>query len=195
VRVRWLIALAAAWLLVTPAPSSSADQDSSPIELKLKIPGVRAVQLTPVPDAPSGGFRYRVETDEGTLTLSPEEFTRLLYDQHNDRPFWKAFLNITNPIGIAWVALGLLGQVLFAGRMVVQWLTSERRGRSVVPVTFWWMSLVGASMLLAYFVWRKDVVGVLGQSTGWLIYARNLHLIYTRGDVEAEQSSPEPAQT
>ncbi|HHQ49151.1 MAG TPA: hypothetical protein ENK19_09765 [Acidobacteria bacterium] len=77
-----------------------------------------------------------------------------------------------------WVALGLLGQVLFTGRMVVQWLVSEKRKRSVVPVIFWWMSLGGATMLLIYFLWRKDIVGVLGQSTGWFIYSRNLWLIY-----------------
>ena len=87
-------------------------------------------------------------------------------------------LNITSPIGIAWVALGLVGQVLFTLRMVFQWLVSERRKRSVVPVGFWWMSLGGASMLLVYFAWRRDIVGILGQSTGWLIYVRNLWLIY-----------------
>jgi lipid-A-disaccharide synthase-like uncharacterized protein len=91
-------------------------------------------------------------------------------------------LNITGPAGIAWVAMGLLGQVLFTGRMILQWLTSERARRSVVPVGFWWMSLAGASMLLAYFVWRRDIVGVLGQSAGWMIYSRNLWLIYRRSE-------------
>ncbi|MEO1236901.1 MAG: lipid-A-disaccharide synthase N-terminal domain-containing protein [Planctomycetota bacterium] len=89
-------------------------------------------------------------------------------------------LNITTAAGVAWVALGLLGQVLFTARMLVQWLASERQQRSVVPPVFWWLSLVGATMLLVYFVWRKDIVGVLGQSTGWAIYARNLALIYKR---------------
>ncbi len=166
------------------------------MELKLKIPGVHAVELLPVPDAQGGEtFRYRVETEQGVETLSPDQFTRFLYDRHDGRPFWKAFLNITTPIGIAWVALGLLGQALFTGRMVVQWLTSERRGRSVVPVAFWWMSLIGASMLLVYFIWRKDVVGVLGQSTGWLIYARNLYMIHTRRVDRTDRAAPEPAQT
>ena len=190
-RVGWAIALAVVWWLVAPMPASSAGPDASSIALKLESPGVRAVELTPMPDSRDGEFRFRVETDEGTSNLSPEEFTRLLYDRHHGRPFWKSFLNITNPVGIAWVALGLLGQVLFAGRMAVQWLTSEKRGRSVVPVAFWWMSLAGASMLLVYFIWRKDVVGVLGQSTGWLIYARNLYMIHTRGVGEADQAVPE----
>ena len=74
--------------------------------------------------------------------------------------------------------LGLLGQVLFTGRMVVQWLVSEKQKQSVVPTAFWWMSLIGASMLITYFIWRKDIVGFLGQATGWLIYVRNLWLIY-----------------
>ncbi|HAI14296.1 MAG TPA: hypothetical protein DCM28_21505, partial [Phycisphaerales bacterium] len=72
-----------------------------------------------------------------------------------------------------WVAVGLLGQVLFTGRMIVQWIASEKSKRSVVPTAFWWMSLIGASMLITYFIWRKDVVGVLGQATGWFIYVRN----------------------
>ncbi|MEM7245783.1 MAG: lipid-A-disaccharide synthase N-terminal domain-containing protein [Acidobacteriota bacterium] len=86
-------------------------------------------------------------------------------------------LNISSPLGFAWVALGFLGQLCFTGRMLVQWLASEKQRRSVVPPAFWWMSLVGATMLLAYFAWRRDLVGVIGQSTGWFIYARNLVLI------------------
>ena len=86
-------------------------------------------------------------------------------------------LNITSPAGLLWVGLGLLGQVLFTGRMLVQWLASERSKRSVVPEAFWWMSFAGATLLLAYFTWRGDVVGVLGQGAGWFIYLRNLYLI------------------
>ena len=65
--------------------------------------------------------------------------------------------------------------------MLIQWLASERERRSVVPVVFWWMSLGGATMLMVYFVWRKDIVGILGQSLGWFIYARNLSFIYRDG--------------
>lgn len=81
-----------------------------------------------------------------------------------------------------WVALGLLGQGLFAGRMLVQWLVSERERRSVVPVAFWWLSLAGASLLLAYFLWRRDPVGVVGQTTGWIVYFRNLVLLGQRSE-------------
>jgi lipid-A-disaccharide synthase-like uncharacterized protein len=75
------------------------------------------------------------------------------------------------------VALGLGGQLLFTGRMLVQWFASEKSKRSVIPVAFWWMSLIGSTMLLIYFIWRRDIVGIIGQATGWVIYIRNLVLI------------------
>jgi lipid-A-disaccharide synthase-like uncharacterized protein len=109
--------------------------------------------------------------------LTPDEFAKLYYSQQGGGNWLSSVFNITSPAGIAWVALGLGGQLLFTGRMLVQWISSERSRRSVVPVAFWWMSLVGATMLLAYFIWRRDIVGVLGQATGWIIYIRNLVLI------------------
>lgn len=76
-----------------------------------------------------------------------------------------------------WLVLGFAGQVAFSGRFVVQWLASEREGRSVVPVAFWGLSIAGSLLLLAYAVHRRDPVFVAGQSLGVLIYVRNLHLI------------------
>ncbi len=90
-------------------------------------------------------------------------------------------MNITSWSGFVWVALGLVGQGAFFGRMLVQWLASERQRASVVPPAFWWFSLAGGIALFAYFVWRQDIVGVLGQSTGVVIYARNLRLIHKQG--------------
>lgn len=160
-----------------PAPGQPPPAPGEPLELKLRPVGVQRVGLAP---APGGGeYVYEVLWRDGRREeLSPAEFTDLLYTGHAGRRPTFAFLNITSPIGFAWVALGLLGQVLFGGRMLVQWVASERRRRSVVPVAFWWMSLGGATLLIVYFVWRKDAVGVLGQATGWLIYLRNLRLIY-----------------
>ncbi|MEL7087846.1 MAG: lipid-A-disaccharide synthase N-terminal domain-containing protein [Planctomycetota bacterium] len=116
----------------------------------------------------------------GGTTYSAEQYLALIDAQQGRRdaggPVFRV-LNITTAVGVLWVGLGLLGQLLFTGRMVVQWLVSEKHGRSVVPPVFWYLSLAGASLLLAYFVWRKDIVGVLGQGTGWAIYARNLYLI------------------
>jgi len=77
-----------------------------------------------------------------------------------------------------WFGVGFLGQALFASRFFVQWVSSERAGRSVMPVAFWFFSLGGGATLLAYAIYRKDPVFIVGQAGGLLIYLRNLHLIY-----------------
>lgn len=87
-------------------------------------------------------------------------------------------LNITTWTSLAWIAIGYGGQLLFAGRTLVQWFVSEKERKSVVPEAFWWMSLIGGVSLFAYFTWRRDMVGVLGQCSGVVIYARNIRLIY-----------------
>lgn len=80
-----------------------------------------------------------------------------------------------------WVAFGLLAQTCFFLRFLIQWLASEQAGRSHIPVAFWYLSLAGAAMLLAYAIHRRDPVFVIGQSTGFLIYVRNLVLIRRAG--------------
>jgi len=102
-------------------------------------------------------------------------------------------LNITGWGGLVWVGLGLAAQGAFFGRMLIQWLVSERRRDSVVPEAFWWLSLLGGMGLFAYFVWRQDPVGVLGQSTGVVIYARNLRLIHKRRRRAARAALATPA--
>jgi lipid-A-disaccharide synthase-like uncharacterized protein len=79
-----------------------------------------------------------------------------------------------------WLAIGFLGQLLFAARFLVQWIASERRRESVVPIAFWYLSLAGAAILLAYAIWRRDPVFVLGQAFGFVVYTRNLALIGRR---------------
>ena len=76
-----------------------------------------------------------------------------------------------------WLLVGFGGQVLFMGRFVIQWWASERHGRSVIPVSFWYLSVLGALVLLAYAAWRRDPVFVAGQGLGVAIYLRNLQLI------------------
>jgi len=76
-----------------------------------------------------------------------------------------------------WLAVGFGGQALFMARFVLQWLTSERQQRSVIPVAFWYLSIAGALVLLAYAVHRHDPVFVAGQVLGVGIYLRNLQLI------------------
>lgn len=76
-----------------------------------------------------------------------------------------------------WLAVGFLGQALFASRFLVQWLHSERVKRSVIPVAFWYFSLCGGAVLLSYALYRQDPVFIVGQCTGLLIYTRNLYFI------------------
>jgi len=73
-----------------------------------------------------------------------------------------------------WLAIGFLGQALFGARFVVQWLSSERQRKSVMPLAFWYFSLGGGVILLAYAIWRKDPVFIVGQGLGLAIYLRNL---------------------
>lgn len=80
----------------------------------------------------------------------------------------------------AWVGVGFTGQSLFFLRFLVQWIASEREKRSVIPVAFWYLSIVGSLVILSYAVWRRDPVFIVGQSTGLLVYLRNLVLIRRR---------------
>ncbi len=84
-----------------------------------------------------------------------------------------------------WLMVGLAGQGLFSMRFIVQWLSSERQRRSVVPVAFWYFSVAGGCTLLAYAIHKADPVFILGQGMGLVIYFRNLHLIH-RGNPAAE---------
>ena len=77
-----------------------------------------------------------------------------------------------------WLVVGFMGQALFSARFLVQWVSSERRKRSVVPLAFWYFSVAGGATLLAYAVHRMDPVFIVGQFAGLFIYLRNLQLIY-----------------
>ena len=76
-----------------------------------------------------------------------------------------------------WLVLGFSAQALFSARFLVQWIASEKAGKSVVPLYFWYFSLVGSSLLLIYSIYRKDPVFMIGQTTGIFIYVRNLYFI------------------
>jgi lipid-A-disaccharide synthase-like uncharacterized protein len=76
-----------------------------------------------------------------------------------------------------WWVIGFGGQMVFASRFWVQWIASERAKRSVIPLSFWWLSIVGGLLSLCYAIYRLDPVFILGQLTGTGIYVRNLALI------------------
>ncbi|WP_433740538.1 lipid-A-disaccharide synthase N-terminal domain-containing protein [Pseudomonas putida] len=76
-----------------------------------------------------------------------------------------------------WLVIGFAGQVAFTGRFVLQWLYSEYKKRSVIPVSFWYLSIIGSTLLLAYAIYRQDPVFIVGQAFGSIVYFRNLQLI------------------
>ena len=77
-----------------------------------------------------------------------------------------------------WVAFGLAGQMLFGSRFIVQWIASERKKTSHIPIIFWYLSLSGGIVTAMYAIHRQDPVFIIGQSAGLIVYVRNLMLIY-----------------
>ncbi len=90
-------------------------------------------------------------------------------------------INIGKPLDF-WLIFGLLGQLCFTMRFVVQWIASEKRKESVIPLSFWVFSLMGSLVLLIYAIYRKDPVFILGQAFGFTVYIRNLQLIFKKRD-------------
>ena len=76
------------------------------------------------------------------------------------------------------LVIGFSGQFLFFMRFFIQWLYSEKHKKSIIPVEFWYFSLLGGICLLTYAILRSDIVFIVGQSTGTLIYSRNLYFIH-----------------
>ena len=90
------------------------------------------------------------------------------------------FFNNLSYLEIIFLIIGFTGQGIFASRFVVQWIYSENKGESTIPVVFWYLSIFGGMGLLTYAIFRKDPVIISGQSFGLFIYLRNLYLIYNR---------------
>lgn len=183
------------WLVLQPALSRS--------ETNLTI-SVGAIEI----------MLDRTETDDGQLQytiIAPEPlrsskvynpmeldaFISLQVEKWNARPAFErhllGFFNITTWSTFWWVMIGLVGQAAFFGRMFIQWIISERSQVSTVPEIFWWFSFIGGICLFTYFVWRVDIVGVMGQSTGIVIYARNLRLLHKQK--RREQPTTQPSTT
>lgn len=154
----------------------------------------------PLPPGDSRRFRVLLRDGYASPSMDATQFAGI-FGQHTldeidarGHNFLFTLLNITSWTNLLWAGIGLLGQVAFFGRMFIQWVASERRKESVVPEAFWWLSLAGGVLLLTYFVWRQDFVGVLGQSPGIVIYARNIRLIHKRRHQAAAVPSPGPTK-
>lgn len=78
---------------------------------------------------------------------------------------------------LIWLGVGFVGQIFFAMRFLVQWIVSEHRRKSVIPYSFWYYSIIGGVVLLAYAVHKRDPVFMLGQTLGLAIYFRNIYFI------------------
>ena len=92
------------------------------------------------------------------------------------------FFNELTRIEIIFLVIGFTGQGLFASRFIVQWIYSERVGKSTIPVIFWYLSIFGGIGLLTYAIFRQDPVIIVGQTFGIFIYVRNLFLIYKKNN-------------
>jgi lipid-A-disaccharide synthase-like uncharacterized protein len=77
----------------------------------------------------------------------------------------------------SWQAIGFVGQGVFTARFLVQWIASEKKRDSVVPIAFWWLSLLGGFHLLAYAIYKRDPVFIVGQGAGLAVYVRNLMIV------------------
>jgi lipid-A-disaccharide synthase-like uncharacterized protein len=182
VRARLAALLVALAVAAYPAPAGAQG-----VDLQKRLGDV---EIRPTP--------HGYSVDLGDEVVDGEQFLERMYQAEQEQELHGLLyklLNITSPWGVLWVTLGFAGQALFTFRMVLQWLVSEKQKRSVVPVGFWWGSLFGGLMLLVYFCWRKDIVGIVGQSTGAFVYARNLVLIYRQpapGGVGKRELTPRP---
>ena len=160
------VAVAAVLLFRQHSPAPGA------VAVDVKLPDARSHAF--LQRQPDGALLYLVTNPDGNVDhLTPDQLADRLYKTANaGSGIW--FLNFSTPSIMIWIGIGLLGQVLFTGRMLVQWIASERQGKSVVPPLFWWMSLVGSLLLLAYFLWRRDPIGLLGQAFGSFVYLKNI---------------------
>jgi lipid-A-disaccharide synthase-like uncharacterized protein len=184
------------WLVYSQDQGGLPQARSGAITEPVRIADQRGV-LEAVPPPPDGDWSFRLLYRDGTASPEFDEATckailgeRVFAHATERRSNWMFRLfNITSWTSMAWVALGLGGQIAFSGRMLLQWFVSEKKKQSVVPEAFWWLSLIGGIALFSYFVWRQDVVGVLGQSSGLVIYARNIRLISKRKRREARAAA------
>lgn len=191
-----MIALLLLGVWVVWGPSVQHQLRDGGMTSKYNFAGLRG-ELETVRDPASGDCSFRLLPKDGqpSEVFGKDKFVEMFGAEGYERVTANAgnlvfrALNITSWGGVVWVCIGFLGQGAFFGRMFIQWLVSEKEKRSVVPEIFWWLSLVGGVTLFAYFAWRQDIVGVLGQTSGVVIYARNIRLIRKRQRRDARDTA------
>lgn len=204
-RLKWepgaamaLVLFLGAWLAFGPSSGPKFDLAEDSIKLNVRVGTTRGVlEARGVGEAAGEPVFYLhmkgvptphkfANGDEVRGLFGAEVYDTVIAQRQN----WVfKVLNITSWWNVVWVGIGMVGQLAFSGRMILQWLTSEKHRRSVISESFWWFSLIGAALLFSYFVWRQDPVGILGQAPGIVIYARNLRLIYKQRRREARQAA------
>lgn len=189
------------WLVLQPHLATQRALTAGAMNFEMRI-GPREVVVEQRPVQPDDfEFRFLEWPEQGEAWISQGEFVTTLDTEARRwaaRPGWQltllGFFNISSWNNLVWILVGLAGQVCFFGRMFIQWIVSEKERESVVPELFWWFSFFGGICLFTYFVWRVDFVGVLGQSTGVVIYARNLRLIHKQRVRLARDGQPQEAE-
>jgi len=88
-----------------------------------------------------------------------------------------------------WLAFGLVAQLFFTARFLVQWISSERAGKSIVPMAFWFFSMGGGLMTLVYGIVKREPVIIVGQALATIIYIRNIMLIVKNRGSASETSN------
>ncbi len=165
--MRLVIILVCHFLLLCSAPvraqevGTPADEESPAASAAIQVRTDRGVVAWYEPAADgSGQYVYSSELNH---PASRVPFVSLFYGRSG--------------AAIALFLFGLFGQAMFMGRFALQWIVSERAGRSVVPLGFWWLSLSGAAILLSYFLLQREPIGILGQLLGLPIYVRNIYMV------------------
>lgn len=174
------------WIAFGPAGRPTFPTQPGSLTQTIRIGNTRGL-LEAYRPQPGADHVFRVWMKD--KTTAPRPMSRAEVEEHYgptvveqtlgiDRNFLFRTLNITSWVSVVWVGIGLIGQLAFSGRMVLQWIVSEKKRQSVISESFWWFSLFGGVTLFSYFVFRQDPVGILGQASGVVIYARNIRLIY-----------------
>ena len=182
------------WIAMGPGSTPKFSLDPTASMSKVRIGETRGVlEAFRRVDGTSPGVCFRLWLSDGPTAppiMSRSEAEALLGPTLVNRCLSKRnwlfqVLNITNWTNLVWIGIGFFGQFIFSGRMILQWVISEKHKKSVVTESFWWFSLIGGVTLFAYFVWRQDPVPMIGQATGIVVYARNIHLFRKQSSIDA----------